>query len=142
MGQTITSPPFMGGKVYLIIERINQMNKTVDIIYGDDLIELEKVDGEWVTKSDHWLNHTCKVEHNYKREELVKYLEENFDQWSNQEDWWGGTDKWDVNVFTDDFFTDNDYGQVFQISVYGLQLMQGYLQVDTSTELDEFWLHL
>lgn len=118
------------------------MNKTVDIICDNELIELEKVDGEWVTKDEHWFGHSCKVEHNYKREELVKYLEKNHDEWSNQEDWWGGTDKYDVNVYTDDFFTDDDYGHVFQISVYGLELSQGYLEVDTSQNIDEFMLHL
>ena len=118
------------------------MSKTIDIIYGDDIIELEKVDGEWVPKNEHWFGHSCKVEHNYKRKQLVKYLEKNFDEWSNQEDWWGGTEKWDVNVYTDDFFTDDDYGHVFQISVYGLELMQGHLQVDTREELDTFFVHL
>ena len=120
------------------------MNKTVDIICDNELIELEKVDGEWVTKDEHWFGHTAEVDHNFKREHLIKILEKDFDEWSEDEDWWGGTKLWDVNVYhiyPNESACDYD-GHMYSITVYGLKLSQGYLEVDTDTEIDKFYLYL
>ena len=115
----------------------------ISITWDNEKIRLTlDEDGWYVPRDEEWYGHSCKVDHEFELEELIKYLEKNHDEWSNQEDWWGGTDKYDVNVYTDDFFTDDDYGHVFQISVYGLELMQGLLQSDTDTVIDEFTIYL
>ena len=111
------------------------MNETVLIPYGDDVITLEREDDKWVLKNPE----VTKVANNYNRKDLIKYLEENFDEWSTDEDWWGGTETWDVNVFTDGYPVWSEYeddGLKFIINVYGLEVYDGTLQINTSDELE------
>ena len=42
------------------------------------------------------------IEPNYHRDDAIRYLERWFDEWSNDGDWWGGTNRWDINVFSYD----------------------------------------
>lgn len=84
------------------------------------------------------------VKPNYKRKRLIKYLEKNFDKWSKSEDWWGGTNTWDVNVFKiypHESGIDYD-SYIYTISVYGLEVYDRTLQVNTSDELDHLELYL
>ena len=116
--------------------------KDISITWDNEKIRLSMdEDGWYVPKDEEWFGHSCKVDHNFKRENLIEILEKDFDEWSKDYDWWSGTHNWDVNVF-DNGVTDLGYGQRFQVTVYGLELMQGQLEMDTDTVIDEFFIHL
>lgn len=83
------------------------------------------------------------IKNSYKVGDVIPYLEKWFDEWNKQEDWWGGTEEWDVNVFTDAFEREKDYGTKFQVSVYGLETLEDKsVQVDTANELDNFQIEI
>ena len=74
------------------------------------------------------------VEHNYKEEDAISILENHFDEWSKDEDWWCDNGRVDVNVWNDE--EDNEIWHVF---VCGLVMMSnGYYQTETSNEIDTF----
>ena len=120
------------------------MNKTIDIFWDNEVIQMELVDGDWVVADDYWYGHSCKVDHNFKRKDLIKILEKDFDEWSQDEDWWGGTHQWDVNVYHiyPNESACNYDGHMYSVTVYGLELCEGYLHVDTDTEIDKFTIYI
>jgi len=79
-----------------------------------------------------------KVEPNYKREDLIRILEENYDLWSEDGDWWHGRETWDVNVY--ECYNSKLCRIEYSITVYGVEQVDDdeTYQVDTSTELDHF----
>ena len=79
------------------------------------------------------------IEPNYHRDDAIRYLERWFDEWSNDGDWWGGTNRWDINVFSYDEDRPSDY----TINVYGLvKYDDDSVEIDTSNDIDYFELKL
>ena len=80
---------------------------------------------------------------NYNIQNAIEYMERWFDKWINgDEDWWGGTDTWDINVYTE---SESEYWEngLWVVSIYGLeQDKDGFIHTDTGTELDCFEFNL
>lgn len=116
------------------------MNRTEIIPYGDDMITIEDKDGEWALKEPE----ITSIKPNYKRSDLVKILERDFDEWSKDEDWWSGRVGWDLNVYhiyPGESAIDYD-GHIYSITVYGLELYDGHVQCDDSNVLDQFYIRI
>ena len=78
------------------------------------------------------------IEQNYKEEDAISILEEHFDEWSKDDDWWCDNGEVDVNIWHDD--EDDDIWHVF---VCGLvRMSDDYLQTDTNNEIDKFTFKL
>ena len=74
------------------------------------------------------------MEQNYKEEDAISILEEHFDEWSKDEDWWCDNGEVDVNVWNDE-----DDNEIWHVFVCGLVMMSnGYYQTETSNEIDTF----
>tara|TARA_Y100000310_G_scaffold159183_1_gene158713 strand:- start:97 stop:378 length:282 start_codon:yes stop_codon:yes gene_type:complete len=84
------------------------------------------------------------IEHNYHEDDAIAYLERWYDEWSKDEDWWGGGKTWDLNVFTEHDAEEFEYGSRWVINVYGLVKYgdDELLHIDTSNEIDVFELKL
>jgi len=77
------------------------------------------------------------VEHNYHEDDAIAYLERWYDLWSKDEDWWGGSNNWDINIFN---FEDDGH---WTIGVCGLvKMSDDSIQTDTSNEIDLFELNI
>ena len=78
------------------------------------------------------------IEPNYHEDDAIAYLERWYDEWSKDEDWWGGGNTWDLNIFN---FEDDGH---WTINVYGLVKYDDdeLLHIDTSNEIDVFELKL
>ena len=82
------------------------------------------------------------VEPNYHRDDAVILLERYFDEWSNCEDWWGGGNTWDLNIFTEFDEKSCDYGLIRTINVRNLEMLEnGKIQTGCET-IDYFELKL
>ena len=84
------------------------------------------------------------IEPNYHEDDAIAYLERWYDEWSKDEDWWGGGKTWDLNVFTEHDAEEFEYGSRWVINVYGLVKYgdDELLHIDTSNEIDVFELKL
>ncbi len=75
-----------------------------------------------------------KIEPEYDKDECLRIVEMYFDEWSQEGDWWHGTETYDINVYTP------EDGEV-HIIVYPLEWDDdGYKSVDTEYELDHFFI--
>ena len=78
------------------------------------------------------------IDHNYKEEDALIILEEHFDEWSKDDDWWCDNGEVDVNIWNDE--DDDDIWHVF---VYRLVNMDdGSYQTYTGLEVDAFKFNL
>ena len=89
------------------------------------------------------------IEPNYHEDDAISLLERWYDEWSKDEDWWGGGNTWDLNIFTEHDEKEFDYGSRREIWVYGLvRKCNGELQVALtdedgySNDIDNFELKL
>ena len=79
-------------------------------------------------------HHSHKIEPKYDIDECLSIVEMYFDQWSQEDDCWYGTDTYDINVYTP------EDGEV-HIIVYPLEWdADGYKSVDTGYKLDQFFI--
>ena len=82
-----------------------------------------------------------RIKPNYNRQKAIEYLEKWFDVWRGDEDWWGGTDTWDINVFTDIEVGGGEYQETghWFVNAFGIEQDEdGGLHADTNSELDYF----
>ena len=81
------------------------------------------------------------IEPNYDEIDAIILLERWYDEWSTGEDWWGGGNTWDLNIFN---FGDMGEEGHWTINVYGLEQhsTSEYPSTDTSTAIDVFELKL
>ena len=84
------------------------------------------------------------IEPNYHEDDAISLLERWYDEWSTGEDWWGGGNTWDLNIFTEHDAEEFEYGSRWVINVYGLAKYDDdeLLHIDTSNEIDLFELKL
>ena len=83
-----------------------------------------------------------RIKPNYNIQKAIEYLERLFDDWIGDEDWWGGTDTWDINVFTELDLEGWKTGY-WVVNVFGLEQDEdGELHTRTETELDYFEFQL
>ena len=77
------------------------------------------------------------IEPNYHEDDAMLILEEYYDEWTKDDDWWYGSNTWELNIFTR---RDGEY----VVNIYGLEQhsTSKYLSVDTGNELDLFELKL
>ena len=76
------------------------------------------------------------IDHNYKEEDALIILEEHFDEWSKDDDWWCDNGEVDVNIW-------NDEDDIWYVFVYRLVNMDdGSYQTYTGLEVDAFKFNL
>ncbi len=74
------------------------------------------------------------IKPNYHRDDAIMILEEWFDEWSIDYDWWHGAKTWDINIYRD---VDGWYICIYPLVRYDDSEV---LSTDTTSTIDKFYL--